>query len=91
MRCAAAAFASITAAAEQARDYCLQKRDAALAELSEKLGARVGMEEIGRNKWLAQTFDAHGHHLPAHGKRQSVIHGRQNRLDAQASSTGCRG
>ena len=38
----------------------LQKRDAALAELSEKLGVRVGMEEIGRNKWLAQTFDAHG-------------------------------
>ena len=33
-------------AAEQARDYCLQKRDAALAELSEQLGSRVGMAEI---------------------------------------------
>ena len=36
-------------AAEQARDLLLQKRDAALAELSEQLGARVGMDEIGRN------------------------------------------
>ena len=34
-------------AAEQARDLFLQKRDAALAELSEKLGAPVGMHEIG--------------------------------------------
>ena len=49
-----------TAAAEQARDLLLQKRDATLAELSEKLGVRVGMEEIGRNKWLVQTFDAQG-------------------------------
>ena len=49
-----------TAAAEQARDLLLQKRDATLAELSEKLGVRVGMEEIGRNKWLTQTFDAQG-------------------------------
>ena len=30
-------------AAEQARDYCLQKRDAALTELSEQLGSLVGM------------------------------------------------
>ena len=49
-----------TAAAEQARDLLLRKRDATLAELSEKLGVRVGMEEIGRNKWLTQTFDAQG-------------------------------
>jgi DNA polymerase I-like protein with 3'-5' exonuclease and polymerase domains len=49
-----------TAAAEQARDLLRQKRDATLAELSEKLGVRVGMEEIGRNKWLTQTFDAQG-------------------------------
>ena len=33
-------------AAEQARDYCLQKRDAALAELSDKLGTPVSMHEI---------------------------------------------
>jgi DNA polymerase I-like protein with 3'-5' exonuclease and polymerase domains len=48
------------AAAEQARDHLLQKRDAIFAELSEKLGASVGMAEIGRTKWLAETFDQHG-------------------------------
>jgi DNA polymerase I-like protein with 3'-5' exonuclease and polymerase domains len=47
-----------TAAAEQARDLLLQRRDATFAELSDKLGTRVGMEEIGRTKWLAETFDA---------------------------------
>ena len=47
-------------AAEQARDHCFRGRDATLTELSEKLGTLVGMEEIGRNKWLAETFDAHG-------------------------------
>ena len=31
-------------AAEQARDYCLQKRDRALAELSEQLGSPVSMD-----------------------------------------------
>jgi DNA polymerase I-like protein with 3'-5' exonuclease and polymerase domains len=46
-----------TAAAERARDLLLQKRDAAFAELSDKLGANVGMEEIGRTAWLAATFD----------------------------------
>ena len=30
-------------AAEQARDYCLQKRDRALTELSEQLGSLVSM------------------------------------------------
>jgi DNA polymerase I-like protein with 3'-5' exonuclease and polymerase domains len=48
------------AAAEQARDLLLQKRDVTLAELSEKLGVSVGMEEIGRNRWLVQTFEAQG-------------------------------
>ena len=33
-------------AAEQARDYCLQKRDGALAELSRQLAKPTGMEEI---------------------------------------------
>src|SRR5262249_40738384 len=46
-------------AAEHARDYCLQKRDAALAELSEKLGATVSMGEIAKPTWKANTFDAH--------------------------------
>jgi DNA polymerase I-like protein with 3'-5' exonuclease and polymerase domains len=48
-----------TAAAEQARDRLLQKRDAVFVELTEKLGASVSMAEIGRTKWLAETFDTH--------------------------------
>jgi DNA polymerase I-like protein with 3'-5' exonuclease and polymerase domains len=51
-------------AAEQARDHLAQKRDAAFAELSEKLGACVGIDEIGRNKWLAETFDRHNIKYP---------------------------
>jgi DNA polymerase I-like protein with 3'-5' exonuclease and polymerase domains len=49
-----------TDAAERARDLLIQRRDAVFAELSEKLGANVGMEEIGRSKWLAETFDHQG-------------------------------
>jgi DNA polymerase I-like protein with 3'-5' exonuclease and polymerase domains len=52
------------AKAEQGRDYCLQKRDRALAELSEKLGANVCMEEIASRKWLVETFDAHRVNYP---------------------------
>jgi DNA polymerase I-like protein with 3'-5' exonuclease and polymerase domains len=48
------------AAAERGRNQLLQKRDAVLAELSEKLSMRVGMEEIGRTKWLAAIFDSQG-------------------------------
>ena len=51
-------------AAEQARDYCLQKRDAALAELSEQLGTPVSMDEIASQKWKVRTFDAHGIDYP---------------------------
>jgi DNA polymerase I-like protein with 3'-5' exonuclease and polymerase domains len=46
-------------AAEQARDYCLQKRNAALTELSEQLGSPVSMEEIASPIWKARTFDTH--------------------------------
>ena len=76
-------------AAEQARDLLLQKRDAALAELSEKLGTLVGMEEIGRNKWLAQTFDAHGIDYPCTEKgnpSSRPAHGWMH-----STNTGCRG
>jgi DNA polymerase I-like protein with 3'-5' exonuclease and polymerase domains len=52
------------AAAEQARDDILQQRDAKFAELSDKLGVNVGMAEIGRTKWLAETFDKHGIKYP---------------------------
>jgi DNA polymerase I-like protein with 3'-5' exonuclease and polymerase domains len=47
-------------AAEQARDLILAKRDAVLADLSEKLGSAVGMEEINGRKWLISTFDRLG-------------------------------
>jgi DNA polymerase I-like protein with 3'-5' exonuclease and polymerase domains len=53
-----------TARAEQARDQLLQKRDAVFAEISDKLGANIGMAEIGRSKWLAATFDQHGIKYP---------------------------
>jgi len=45
--------------AEQGRDECLQKRDRALAELSDQLGTHVSMAEIASSKWKEQTFDAH--------------------------------
>ena len=51
-------------AAEQARNYCLQKRDAALVELSEKLGSPVSMPEIASPIWKARTFDAHAINYP---------------------------
>jgi DNA polymerase I-like protein with 3'-5' exonuclease and polymerase domains len=52
------------AAAEQARDYLLQKRDGVFAELTDKLGATAGMAEIGRTKWLVEAFDRHGIKYP---------------------------
>ena len=73
-------------AAEQARDYCLQKRDRALAELSEQLGTHVSMDEIASPKWKARTFDAHGIRLSAHGERQPLVQGRQTRVDGRASA-----
>jgi DNA polymerase I-like protein with 3'-5' exonuclease and polymerase domains len=50
--------------AERNRDLLLQRRDAVFVELSKKLGTAVGMAEIGRNKWLAETFDQHGVKYP---------------------------
>ena len=46
-------------AAQQARDYCLQKRDSTLAELSGQLGSPVSMAEIASKNWKVQTFDAY--------------------------------
>ena len=51
-------------AAEQGRDYCLQKRDQALAELSEQAGSPVSMDEIASPIWKARTFDAHHVNYP---------------------------
>jgi DNA polymerase I-like protein with 3'-5' exonuclease and polymerase domains len=44
-------------AAARARDLLLHKRDAALAELSEKFGSAISMHEIQSRKWLVKTFD----------------------------------
>src|SRR6516164_2760853 len=52
------------AAAERARDLLLAKRDAALTELSDKLGMPVGMEELQRSRWLADNFDREGLKYP---------------------------
>jgi DNA polymerase I-like protein with 3'-5' exonuclease and polymerase domains len=51
-------------AAESARDLCLRKRDATLAEISEKLGTPISMVEINGKKWKAQTFDTHSISYP---------------------------
>ena len=51
-------------AAERARALLLRKRDAALAELSEKLGSPVSMHEIQGRKWLEETFDRQGIQYP---------------------------
>lgn len=51
-------------AAERARDLLFEKRDAVFAEISEKLGTPIGMAEIGRSKWLAETFDKQGIKYP---------------------------
>jgi DNA polymerase I-like protein with 3'-5' exonuclease and polymerase domains len=55
-------------AAVRARDDLLQKRDAVFAELSTKLGLNVSMAEIGRTKWLAETFDRLGIKYPRTAK-----------------------
>src|SRR5262245_7366404 len=55
-------------AAEQGRDYCLQKRDQALAELSKQLGRSVRMAEIASPIWKARTFDAHHVNYPRTAK-----------------------
>jgi DNA polymerase I-like protein with 3'-5' exonuclease and polymerase domains len=57
-----------TGAAERARDHLLAKRDAVFAEISGKLGINVGMAEIGRSKWLADTFDKQGIKYPRTAK-----------------------
>jgi DNA polymerase I-like protein with 3'-5' exonuclease and polymerase domains len=46
-------------AAERARDELTAKRDEAFTELGDRLGERVGMEEIGRTKWLEARFAHH--------------------------------
>ena len=48
------------AAAMRARDLLLGKRDAALAKISELVGAPVGLKEIRSSDWKAAQHDARG-------------------------------
>jgi DNA polymerase I-like protein with 3'-5' exonuclease and polymerase domains len=52
------------AAAEQARDLLLRRRDAVLADISERLNTGVGMDEINGRKWLIGTFNRLGIKYP---------------------------
>ena len=70
-------------AAEQARDLMLGKRDAALAELSEQLGSAVSMDEISSQQMEGADLRCARHRVSAHRERQSVVHGRQIRMDGE--------
>jgi DNA polymerase I-like protein with 3'-5' exonuclease and polymerase domains len=50
--------------AEQARDYLLAKRDAALAELAGHLGFAVCMDDLNRNEWRSEIFGKYGIPVP---------------------------
>lgn len=49
--------------AERERVYCLDKRDSVFRELREKINEPVGMEEIGKNKWLDRIFETHAREI----------------------------
>jgi DNA polymerase I-like protein with 3'-5' exonuclease and polymerase domains len=51
-------------AANRAKAELLRRRDAVFGELSQLIGESVGMEEIGRNRWLTRVFDKHGIQYP---------------------------
>ena len=50
--------------AELARNHLFHKRDAVLAQISEKLDTSAGMDEINGRKWLITTFDRLGIKYP---------------------------
>jgi DNA polymerase I-like protein with 3'-5' exonuclease and polymerase domains len=53
-----------TSAAEERRDLFLRKCDAYLAQLSEKLGTNIGMDELNHSAWRAEVFDQYGIAFP---------------------------
>ena len=78
------------AAAEQARDLLLQKRDAVLAELSEKLGSHVSMDEIGSTEMDGATPSTRTASI-IRARRKAIPRSRPARPDGCASiRTGCR-
>ena len=72
-RCAAAAFASIRTPPSRRAICCCGKRDAALAKLSEQLGAPVGMDEINGRKWKEKTFEQYGIPFPRTEKGNPIF------------------
>jgi DNA polymerase I-like protein with 3'-5' exonuclease and polymerase domains len=62
-------------AAEQARDLLLRRRDAVLADISGRLGASAGMDEINGRKWLVGTFDRLGIKYPLTEKGNASFKG----------------
>ena len=77
------------AAAERARELLVKKRDEALAQISEKLGIAVSMDELNRNRWKADTFDREGIKYPRTAKGSpSFTSGQQGWMDKLR--TGCR-
>lgn len=44
--------------AEQAKAHCLKVSADTFAEMSDKLGQTVGMDDVRRNEWMERTFDA---------------------------------
>jgi Mesyanzhinovviridae DNA polymerase len=70
------------AAAERARELLVKKRDEALAQISEKLGIAVSMDELNRNRWKADTFDREGIKYPRTAKGSpSFTSGQQGWMD----------
>ena len=76
-------------AAEQRRKALLHKRDTVLAQISEKLEASVGMDEINGRKWLIGTFDRLGIKYPL---TEKAMHhsSAANAVGCRTPSTGCR-
>ena len=77
-------------AAEQARDLlpAETRRRARRAVRAARHTHRHGRDRIA--KMEGADLRRSRHRLSAHGEGQSIIHGRQNRLDGRASRTGCR-
>ena len=74
------------AAAEQARDLLLAKRDAVLTEISDKLGTPVSMDELAAQQVAGRDLRSRRHQVSAHRERQSIVHWRTERLDGPASA-----
>lgn len=73
--------------AAEEKAYCLQVRDATFSELRSHIGEKVGMEEIGKNKWLERIFAAHAPRIEIPRTPPSKKHP-EGQLSFTAGSTG---